>query len=161
MPNKMFHPTDCRSKVVHLTITGGSCDGALGLGYPGPCCLLPLGRGARLPGMIRAGPTVMNKQPHMGIMHAVTNRIERLEIRFRITGAEREIRSGHEGVEAISPLRLVEAVGPLRELPPKHHIPEFLRRLQGERGTTRDQRRSQAARRAGRVAEEQKSGSPG
>lgn len=161
----MFHPTDCRSKVVHLTITGGSCDGggggALGLGYAGPCCLLPLGRGARLPGMIRAGPTVMSKQPHMGIMHAVTNRIERLEIRFRITGADREIRSGHEGVEAISPLRLVEAVGPLRELPPKHHIPEFLRRLQCGRGTTRDQRRSQAAHRAGRVAEEQKSGSPG
>jgi len=96
-------------------------------------------------------------------MHADTNRIERLEI--RITGAERE-ESGHEGAEAISHLRLVVAVGLLGDLTPKHHLPEFLRRLQGERGTIRDQRRSQAARRAGRMVEEQekenrRAGSPG
>ena len=88
-------------------------------------------------------------------MHADTNRIERLEI--RITGAERE-ESGHEGAEAISHLRLVVAVSLLGDLTPKHHLPEFLRRLQGERGTKRDQRRSQAARRAGRMVEEQGEG---
>lgn len=84
-------------------------------------------------------------------MHADTDRIERHEI--RITGAERE-ESGHEGAEAISHLGPVVAVGLLGDLPPKHHLPEFLRRLQGERGVIRDQR-SQAARRARRMVEEQ------
>ena len=74
-------------------------------------------------------------------MHADTDRIERHEI--RITGAERED-SGHEGAEAISHLGTVVAVGLLGDLPPKHHLPEFLRRLQCERGIIRD-RRSQAA----------------
>jgi hypothetical protein len=51
-------------------------------------------------------------------------------------------------------LRLVEVVGPLGEMPPKHHIPEFLFQVQDERGTIRNQQQSHAMRRAGRVVEE-------
>ena len=61
-----------------------------------------------------------------------------------------------------SHLGLVVAAGALLgDLPPKHHLPELLRRLQGERGTVRDQRRSNASGWRNREKENRRAGSPG
>jgi hypothetical protein len=50
---------------------------------------------------------------------------------IRITGSG--VGSGHGGAEAIS--HLVDAVDRLGALAPEHHLPELLRRLQGERAS--------------------------